>query len=93
MAGRTRGDVAIRSLLAVFAGYLLSGLWAALLSLLLPGELHQAVLTATITAFMFFTIYVIWVFHSQYLRHIVWGSALAGMVMLAGVLLLRSTSS
>lgn len=54
--------IASRSLLAIFGGYAVAALAAASLSLALPMPRPQAVLTATMLAFLVYCALVIWAF-------------------------------
>ncbi|MCB5363411.1 iron transporter [Pusillimonas sp. CC-YST705] len=57
-----RRDVAVRTVLAIFAGYALSALSAACLSLYLPLARAEAVMVATMLAFLIYAILVIWAY-------------------------------
>ena len=74
-------EIAARTLLGVGAGYALSALLAAALSLALPMARAEAVMVATMLAFLAYVVFIIW----AYAAANVW--RLAGIwAVLAGVL-------
>lgn len=58
-------DVAVRTLLGVGAGYLLSALLAAALSLTLPIARAEAVMTATMLAFLAYAALIVWAYSAR----------------------------
>lgn len=82
---RYRGDVAARAAAAIGGGYLLSSTSMALLARLLPLPRADAVILATMLAFVVYTCVVIWVFATaSALRACVGVGALCTLIWLAG---------
>lgn len=76
--GARRWGIAARSVLAVFGGYGVAALAAASLSLALPLPRPQAVLAATMLAFVVYCGVVIWAFCSASVRRAFGGALLLG---------------
>lgn len=79
-----RLDIAVRTLLAVGAGYALSALLAAALSLALPMPRAEAVMVATMLAFLAYVALIIWAYAARSVWRLagVW-AVLAGALWLA----------
>jgi len=75
-----RWGIAARSALAVLGGYAVAALVAASLSLALPMPRPQAVLTATMLAFIVYCAVVIWAFCAASVRRACCGAMLLGTV-------------
>ena len=80
--------IASRSILAIFGSYLFAALAASSLSLLLPGPRAQAVLGATMLAFVLYCAMAIWAFSAVTATR-AWLAALACCALPALHLLLR----
>ncbi|MBB5367942.1 MULTISPECIES: hypothetical protein [unclassified Janthinobacterium] len=78
-----------RVLAAIFGGYALTSGVAVLLAAVLPMSRAEAVLTATLSAFVIYTCAVIWVFSVQDLRR-VWMGMLLPAIVCGGLGLLLS---
>ncbi len=78
-----------RVLAAVFGGYALTSGVAVLLAAVLPLSRAEAVLTATLSAFVVYTCAVIWVFAVQDLRR-VWIGMLLPAIVCGGIGMLLS---
>ena len=78
-----------RVLAAIFGGYALTSGVAVLLSAVLPLSRAEAVLTATLSAFVVYTCAVIWVFAVQDLRR-AWLGMLLPAILCGGIGLLLS---
>jgi len=78
-----------RVLAAVFGGYALTSGVAVLLSAVLPLSRAEAVLTATLSAFVVYTCAVIWVFAVQDLRR-AWLGMLLPAIACGGIGMLLS---
>ena len=78
-----------RVLAAVFGGYALTSGVAVLLAAALPLSRAEAVLTATLSAFVVYTCAVIWVFAVQDLRR-AWLSMLLPAIVCGGIGMLLS---
>ncbi|HEC75277.1 MAG TPA: hypothetical protein ENI26_13050 [Methylophaga aminisulfidivorans] len=85
MSGRTRINLACRTGLTIFGGYLLVSLWTATMSLLLPTVRYEAVLVASMTGFMIFPAFAIWAFYTISLKRMA-GYLLAAIILLSCVL-------
>lgn len=70
-----RLGIASRAFLAIFGGYAVAALAAASLSLALPLPRAQAVLTATMLAFLFYCALAIWAFCARSAKR-AWGVSL-----------------
>ena len=84
--------IASRTVLAIFGSYLFAALAAASLSLLLPGPRAQAVLGATMLAFVLYCAMAIWAFSAACATR-AWLVALACCAPPALHLLLREVMS
>ncbi|MES2584691.1 MAG: DUF3649 domain-containing protein [Pseudomonadota bacterium] len=62
---RYRVGVAVRALAAIFGGYAVAALSAAVLALYLPTARAEAVVTATLVAFVVYPCAVLWVFAAR----------------------------
>lgn len=88
-AARHRWNVASRSVLAVFGAYAVAALAAASLSVALPGPRAQAVMAATMFAFLLYCALVIWAYSAANLRR-AWAVASALAAIPGCHLLLRA---
>lgn len=85
---RYRLAVASRAVAAIGGGYGLSALWAAALALHLPGSRADAVITATLIAYVIYTLAAIWVFAVRSAWR-AWGGLLAAAALPAVLLLVH----
>lgn len=84
-----RQQVALRTLLAIAGGYLLTNLLGVFLSYALPLSKSDAVVTASVLSFAIFTAAIIWVFSVKSLRQAWLGLAVPGIALEALILLIE----
>ena len=87
-ASAARLAIAARAVLAIFGGYAFAALAAASLSVALPGPRPQAVMGATMLAFLLYCAMVIWAFAARSVAR-AWWVALACSALPAAHLLVR----
>lgn len=79
-----RWEIALRVLLAIIGGYVLTNLASIFISFLLPMSKSDAVMTALLLSFIIYTCVVIWVFAQKSIRKVLW--VLLACSLLIGVL-------
>lgn len=93
MTGGPGQRLAVRVLLAVFAGYALASAFAMALPSLLPMPRAQAVLTATLLGFVVHLVAALWVFTKPDLRRVAAGLLLPAVLLTALGLALQRTGA
>ena len=78
-----RLGVASRAIAAIFGGYVLAALGTALMSLVLPMDRVDAVVSATMLSFTVYTCAVVWVFAARSAARAWFGLAVPGAAMAA----------
>lgn len=82
---RYRGDVAMRAVVAIGGGYVLTAIASSLIALALPLPRADAVTIATLLSFVVYTCVILWVFATRSALR-AWIGVLTGCALLGAVL-------